>query len=184
MLATLAWNLDSNGPEPTRGGSFGRYQPTTEPNISTVGDALQQWTTKWQRRCGFSSEERLRISNDQHTFYRMTPVEFVLLLLCCVASNIGHHVFCSILDGIKVRDHDSQQQAIRFSTAFTFLVQIPLAAVMSISQTQRACTTVESKLVSIGNIDSIFAATRDLTSFISWDIWAKVKLASLIALIC
>lgn len=112
------------------------------------------------------------------------PVGMIAFFICGVSFATGHHVCYSSLDGTEVRDDESQQWAIRFGTAFAFLVEVPLAAAVSIAQTQRAWTTLERKAVAIGAIDSIFAATRDLGSFMSWEMKSRAKIASLLALIC
>lgn len=126
----------------------------------------------------------LTVVNPDFKIHWVAPVGMIAFFLFGVSFAIGHHAYYSSLDGTDVRDDESQQWAIRFGTAFAFLVEVPLAAAVSISQTQRAWTTVERKSVSIGGIDSIFAATRDIGSFMSWEMLSRAKLASLLALTC
>lgn len=112
------------------------------------------------------------------------PVGMVAFFLSGVIVAIGHHIYYTWLDGTSISDDESQQWAVRFGTVFAFLVEISLVAAVSIAQMQRAWSTVERKSVSIGGIDSVFAATQDLRSFMSWEMLSRARLASLLALIC
>lgn len=131
-----------------------------------------------------SVKERPISVNPGFKIHWVAPVGMIAFFVSGVSFAVGHHAYYSSLDGSEVRDDESQQWAIRFGTAFAFLVEVPLAAAVSIAQTQRAWTTVEGKSVSIGGIDSVFAATRDLGSFMCWEMLSRAKIASLLALIC
>lgn len=131
-----------------------------------------------------TKKEEPMVVNPEFKIHWVAPVGMIAFFFSGVAFAIGHHAYYSSLNDTEVRDDESQQWAIRFGTAFAFLVEVPLAAAVSIAQTQRAWTTVEKKSVSIGGIDSIFAATRDLGSFVNGEMLSRAKLASLLALIC
>lgn len=131
-----------------------------------------------------NGNEAVNSEFNEFKIHRVTPVTMIAFFVSGVSFAAGHHAYYSSLDGTGVRDNESQQWAIRFGTAFAFLVEVSLVAAVSIAQTQRVWTTLEKKSVSIGGIDSIFAATRDLGSFMSWEMWSKAKLASLLALLC
>ncbi|MCJ1465827.1 hypothetical protein MMC07_004446 [Pseudocyphellaria aurata] len=122
--------------------------------------------------------------NPELKIHWVAPVTMIAFFVSGVSFAAGHHAYYSSLDGTVVRDNESQQWAIRFGSAFAFLVEVPLVAAVSIAQTQRVWTTLEKKPVSIGGIDSVIAATRDVGSLISWEMWSKAKLASLLALLC
>ena len=150
-------------------------QPKVHPNSSgSNGDGLLVPTVK---------EQPMSV-NSELKIHWAAPVGMIAFAVCGVSFAIGHHAYYSSLNGTDVRDNKSQQWAIRFGTAFALLVEVPLAAAVGIAQTQRAWTTVERKSVSIEGIDSIFASTRDLGSFVSWEMLSRAKLASLLALIC
>lgn len=131
-----------------------------------------------------TEKERPISVNPDFKIHWVAPVSMVAFFISGVSFAAGHHAYYSSLDGKEPRGDDSQQWAIRLGTAFAFLVEVPLAAAVSIAQTQRAWTTLERKSVSIGGIDAAFAATRDLGSFMSWEMLSRAKLASLLALIC
>lgn len=129
-------------------------------------------------------KEAPMLVNPHFKIHWVAPVSMIAFFISGVCFASGHHAYYSSLNGTEVRDDESQQWAIRFGTAFAFLVEVPLAAAVSIAQTQRAWTTMERKSVSIGGIDSIFAATQDLASFMNWEMLSRAKLASVLALIC
>ena len=130
------------------------------------------------------AEKELPMSvNPEFKVHWAAPVGMIAFFICGVSFATGHHLYYSSLNGTEVHDDESQQWAIRFGTAFAFLVEVPLAAAVSIAQTQRAWTTLERKAVAMGAIDSMFAATRDLGSFMSREMLSRAKLASLLAFI-
>ena len=131
-----------------------------------------------------TKKEKPMVVNPEFKIHWVAPVGMIAFFFSGVAFALGHHAYYSSLNDTEVRDDESQQWAIRFGTAFAFLVEVPLTAAVSITQTQRAWTTVEKKPVSIGGINSIFAATRDLGSLVNWGMLSRAKLASLLALIC
>ncbi|MCJ1268563.1 hypothetical protein MMC22_008451 [Lobaria immixta] len=157
--------------------------PRQNPN-SQLLEAHSKSSGPGDHHFGPTVKEQPRSINPEFKIHWVPSVAMVAFFISGVSFAAGHHAYYSSLDGTKVRDDESQQWAIRFGTAFAFLVEVSLATAVSIAQTQRAWTTVERKSVSIGGIDAVFAATRDLGSFMSWEMLSRAKLASLLALIC
>lgn len=158
--------------------------PRQNPNSQLLEAHLKSSGSDDDHRLVPTVKEQLMLVNPELKIHWVPPVAMVAFFMSGVSFATGHHAYYSSLDGTEVRDDESQQWAIRFGTAFAFLVEVSLATAVSIAQTQRAWTTVEKKSVSIGGIDAVFAATRDLVSFMSWEMLSRAKLASLLALIC
>lgn len=158
--------------------------PRQNPNFQLLEAHSKSSESGEDHHLGPTMKEQPRSINPESKIHWVPSVAMVAFFISGVSFAAGHHAYYSSLDGTKVRDDESQQWAIRFGTAFAFLVEVSLATAVSIAQTQRAWTTMEKKSVSIGGIDAVFAATRDLGSFMSWEMLSRAKLASLLALIC
>ncbi|KAI1630842.1 hypothetical protein F4809DRAFT_654490 [Biscogniauxia mediterranea] len=99
---------------------------------------------------------------------------FLFGVLCAIA----HHIFYSFLDG---RPADNQMIMLRYGTVLAFAAKAGLVAAIGVAFKQRIWTTVRSKLLSVAALDSLFAATEDVTVFLNFEILRRAKMAILLA---
>lgn len=95
--------------------------------------------------------------------------------VCCA---IGHHIFYKTLDGKPAQD---QLAMLRYGTVLSFATKAGLVAAIVIAFKQRIWTTVRSKFLSVAALDSLFAATEDITSLLNIEIYKRAKIAVLLA---
>lgn len=95
--------------------------------------------------------------------------------ICCA---IGHHIFYKTLDG---RPAENQLAMLRYGAVLAFATKAGLVAAIVIAFKQRIWTTVRSKFLSVAALDSLFAATEDLSALLNLEIYKRAKLAMLLA---
>ncbi|KAL6718596.1 hypothetical protein ACLMJK_002830 [Lecanora helva] len=118
-----------------------------------------------------SPEETKPVGSDpciKWDFSWKTPSLIVLWALVGFSCAIGHHLYYQSLDGTKAGSSPRQSWAVRFGTAFAFLVVASLRA---------ACD-----IVYISN--KLFSVTSDPTAFMSWEFIRHAKIAFLVAMVC
>ncbi|XXG96238.1 hypothetical protein Hte_002519 [Hypoxylon texense] len=96
--------------------------------------------------------------------------------ICCA---IGHHIFYKTLDG---RPAVNQLAMLRYGAVLAFATKAGLVTAIVIAFKQRIWTTVRSKFLSVAALDSLFAATEDLSALLNLEIYKRAKLAMLLAL--
>jgi hypothetical protein len=100
------------------------------------------------------------------------------LLLIGLLFAIGHHVFYAGLNG---RDADNQLRVLRYGATLSFLCKASLAASVILAFRQRVWMTVRRKVLSLGAVDSLFAAAEDLTAIFNLEAIKQAKIAMLLA---
>ena len=102
-----------------------------------------------------------------------------LFFLFGLACAIGHHVFYSVLDGKPAKE---QIQMLRYGTVLAFAAKAGLGASVIAAFRQRVWTTVRTRMMSIGAIDSMFAAAEDFFALVNWEFLSGAKIAAALAL--
>ncbi|KAI4594050.1 hypothetical protein KJ359_008591 [Pestalotiopsis sp. 9143b] len=109
--------------------------------------------------------------------WRPEWIMFVFLLFGLLAA-VGHHIFYSTLDG---RVADNQVTMLRYGTILAFAAKAGFVAATVTAFRQRLWVTVRNKLLSVGALDSLFAATSDVSALWNKEIYQKAKIAMLLA---
>ncbi|KXJ88625.1 hypothetical protein Micbo1qcDRAFT_185114 [Microdochium bolleyi] len=99
---------------------------------------------------------------------------FLFGLLCAV----GHHIFYSTLHG---RIADRQLEMLRYGAVLAFATKAGLVAAVIVAFRQRLWLTVRSKLLSVAALDSLFAATDDITALWNLEIYRTASVAMTLA---
>ncbi|KAH7027932.1 uncharacterized protein B0I36DRAFT_375578 [Microdochium trichocladiopsis] len=100
---------------------------------------------------------------------------FFLFGLLCAA---GHHIFYSTLDG---RIADRQLEMLRYGAVLAFATKAGLVAAVVVAFRQRIWLTVRSKLLSVPALDSLFAATDDITALWNAEVYRTASVAMALA---
>jgi hypothetical protein len=103
-------------------------------------------------------------------------------LLLGIASAAGLHGYYSSLDGTRVGGPSEQQWPLRFGTLFVLVSQLSLVFSMRIAYQQWLWRELKTTTASFGCIDAAFSCTSDPWAFANWEMWKKVKVASVLAL--
>ncbi|KAI0382315.1 hypothetical protein F5Y04DRAFT_52790 [Hypomontagnella monticulosa] len=96
-----------------------------------------------------------------------------------VACAIGHHIFYKSLDG---KPAVNQLAMLRYGTVISFAAKAGLVAAVVMAFRQRIWATVRSKFLSVAALDSLFAATEDVTAMLNFEIYKRAKIAVLLAM--
>lgn len=99
----------------------------------------------------------------------------LLFGICCA---IGHHIFYKTLDG---RPAENQLAMLRYGAVLAFATKAGLVAAIVLAFKQRIWMTVRSKFLSVAALDSLFAATEDLSAMLNVEIYKRAKVAMLLA---
>lgn len=102
---------------------------------------------------------------------------FLLFGFCCA---VGHHLFYAALDG---RPADNQIAMLRYGTVLAFAAKAGFAAAIVTAYKQRIWATVRNKLLSVGALDTLFAATDDLSALWNIEAYQRAKLAMVLAVV-
>ncbi|KPM35421.1 hypothetical protein AK830_g11168 [Neonectria ditissima] len=103
--------------------------------------------------------------------------------MCCflvagILFAAGHHAFYEGLDG---KEAENQPRMLRYGTALAFLAKANLVCAVGLAFRQRAWMMVRRKILSVGAVDSLFAAAEDLSAFLNWETIKSAKLAMCLA---
>ncbi|KAI1102692.1 hypothetical protein F4804DRAFT_254747 [Jackrogersella minutella] len=128
--------------------------PRTPPPYSAVTSPIRRW---WPWRAAWS---------------------MYLSLIFGIACAIGHHIFYKTLNG---KPADAQIAMLRYGTVLSFAAKAGLVAAVVIAFKQRIWTTVRSKFISVAALDSLFAATEDMSALLNMEIYQRAKIAMLLA---
>ncbi|KAI1092018.1 hypothetical protein F5B19DRAFT_492787 [Rostrohypoxylon terebratum] len=94
----------------------------------------------------------------------------------CAAS---HHAFYKTLNG---KSADAQITMLRYGTILSFAAKAGLVAAIIIAFKQRIWITVRSKFLSVAALDSLFAATEDMSALFNAEIYQRAKIAMVLAI--
>jgi hypothetical protein len=97
-----------------------------------------------------------------------------ICLVFGVLCAVGHHIFYSALDGEPAEE---QTKMLRYGTILAFAAKAALSAAAISAFKQRIWVTVRSRFMSISALDSMFAATEDLTALFNWEFVRDAKAA-------
>ena len=125
----------------------------------------------------------INVNHEHHGIYWNQAGYMFTLALSGAALAISHHVYYSKLDGTPVASGVHQQWAIRFGTAFSFLVKSCLQASAVLACGQCAWKVLRSKSLTMGGIDNIFALTSTPFSFLQWELYKEARPVLLVALL-
>ena len=125
----------------------------------------------------------ININREHHGIYWEQAGYMFILVLSGAALAISHHVYYSKLDGTPVASAGHQQWAIRFGTAFSFLVKSCLQASTVLACGQCIWKVLRSKSLTMGGIDNIFALTSTPFSFLQWELYKEAIPVLLVALL-
>ncbi|KAK0636811.1 hypothetical protein B0T17DRAFT_587839 [Bombardia bombarda] len=95
-----------------------------------------------------------------------------------LACAIAHHAFYASLDGKPATD---QLQMLRYGTFLAFAAKAGLSAAVVVAFRQRVWTTVRRRTMTVGALDSLFAATEDLIALVNWELAKSAKVALALA---
>lgn len=101
-----------------------------------------------------------------------------LLLGFCAA--LGHHLFYASLNA-KIAD--KQLTMLRYGTLLSFIAKAGFVAAVVTAFRQRLWVTLRNKLLSVGAVDSLFAATDDVMALWNLEAYQKAKMAMMLAAI-
>jgi hypothetical protein len=113
-----------------------------------------------------------------------TPIFMVLWALVGLSLVLGHHFYYQSLNGTRAGSSSRQNWALRFGTAFTFLVVACLKATCNIAYYQYIWTLFRRKQFSLDTLDKLFAVTSDPTAFLSRELLRHAKVAIFVAAVC
>lgn len=111
-----------------------------------------------------------------------TPVSIVLLVIFGTLTAITHHWMYSSLDDQPVGDAFRQRWTMWIGSGLGFLTKVTLTAALGISRTQWVWLTLQKKLFTLNEIDSLFGIISDPTLFFGWATIREAKVASAMAL--
>ncbi|ROT43789.1 hypothetical protein SODALDRAFT_47877 [Sodiomyces alkalinus F11] len=100
-------------------------------------------------------------------------------LLAGVAFAMGHHVFYASLHGDLASD---QLRMLRYGAALSFISKACLATSVILAFRQRVWLTVRRKVMSLGAVDSLFAAVDDLSAIVNPELFRHARVAILLAI--
>ncbi|KAI0887696.1 uncharacterized protein GGS22DRAFT_177944 [Annulohypoxylon maeteangense] len=129
--------------------------PRTPPPYSTVVPQARKW---WHWRPVWS---------------------MYLTFLFGIACAVGHHIFYKTLNG---KPADAQITMLRYGTILSFASKAGLVAAIVIAFKQRIWTTVRNKFLSVAALDSLFAATEDMSALFNTEVYQRAKIAMVLAI--
>ena len=103
-----------------------------------------------------------------------------VFFICGFAFAVGHHLFYRGLDG---QPADDQLAMLRYGTALAFATKACLVSAVIVAYRQRIWMTVQSKMLSVSALDSLFAATEDLSALWNLEIYKRAKVAITLAIL-
>ncbi|KAK7413496.1 hypothetical protein QQX98_007644 [Neonectria punicea] len=96
-----------------------------------------------------------------------------------IAFAVGHHAFYNRLHG---KEADNQLRMLRYGTAIAFFAKASLVTAAILAYRQRVWMMVRRKLLTLGAVDSLFAAAEDLTALFHWEAFKGAKVAMCLAI--
>lgn len=103
-----------------------------------------------------------------------------VLFLLGFAFAVGHHAFYQSLNDRPAND---QLSMLRYGAAFAFAAKACLVSAVIVAYRQRIWTTVRSRMLSVAALDSLFAATEDLSALLNLEVYQQAKVAITLAIL-
>lgn len=110
-----------------------------------------------------------------------TPAKLVGYFGAGLGLAIGHHFYYWSLNGQPVNSTSQQEWAIRYGTAFAFLVKTFFAAAITTAYHQHIWTVFKRKALSVTAIDKTFSIMSNLMAFFSWELCRNLPLGTIMA---
>lgn len=92
---------------------------------------------------------------------------------------VGHHIFYALLDG---KTADNQSEMLRYGTILAYVAKAGFSTAVILAFEQRVWVTVRSRFMSIGALDSMFAAAEGMVSMLDFEFLRHAKAAYALAL--
>jgi hypothetical protein len=108
----------------------------------------------------------------------------ILTALAGVILAILHHVYYTTLNNSLAGSSSRQQWTINIGTAFAFSVVALFKTASDTAYQQYIWRAVKRKSISLRGLDNLFALTNNPFGLFDWELWNKVTLAVLLALLC
>ncbi|KAF4983372.1 hypothetical protein FZEAL_1224 [Fusarium zealandicum] len=96
------------------------------------------------------------------------------LLVAGIAFAIGHHFY---YQGLHDQVADDQQGKLRYGAALAFLSKACFLNAVVLAFRQRVLMMIRRRMLSLSTLDSLFAASEDLTALLNWEAWMNAKFA-------
>ncbi|KAI5464468.1 hypothetical protein BGZ63DRAFT_503248 [Mariannaea sp. PMI_226] len=171
--------------------------PQDVPDTQYDDDPLRPLRTgPKEARISFTDKAKSKASTQRENLWGVhwrSPVTMILFFLGATGCAIGHHFYYSRLDGTVVTNTSSrwdlesvrngQEWAIRFGTAFAFLVKTLFAAAVAIAFQQRLWVTARKRTMSVAGLDAMFAAANSITSLTNFEFLHKAKVGAVLAIL-
>ncbi|RGP79199.1 hypothetical protein FLONG3_2635 [Fusarium longipes] len=97
-----------------------------------------------------------------------------VLVLSGIAFAIGHHFYYRNLHGHPAND---QQGKLRYGALLAFLSKACFLNAVVLAFRQRVLMMIRRKMLTLATLDSLFAASEDLTALLNWEAWVNAKFA-------
>ncbi|KAF2729936.1 hypothetical protein EJ04DRAFT_501369 [Polyplosphaeria fusca] len=111
-----------------------------------------------------------------------SPLLMILFFIIGLAMSLAHCIYYPKLHGVIVGDSSSQEEKLRFGTAFSFLAQISLAASVWTCFTQWLWRTVDGTEMSVGALNDAFGIDTSVLPFLNYEMLRKLRVGSVMAL--
>lgn len=147
----------------TPGSSQFFYSPPNNPLLGSYSEYRSSPRSAWSSRAPLD---------------RRLPWNMYIFLLFGIVCAIGHHIYYSSLNG---KPADDQLLKLRYGTILAFGAKAGLCAAVVTAFRQRIWTTVRTRFLSIGAMDSLFAATEDVRALWNWELYKGAKTAMALA---
>ncbi|KAI1850290.1 hypothetical protein JX266_004148 [Neoarthrinium moseri] len=126
------------------------------------------------------SNARPNDDTQSHTYWEV-PAKLVGFLAVGAGLAVGHHFYYAGLSGKQVKSTDEQEWAVRYGTAFAFLVKTSCAAAIATAYSQHIWTRFRKRDLRVATLDSAFSATSNILSLAHREMISKLPIATLLA---
>lgn len=123
-----------------------------------------------------------RLFKKRHVHKWKSPLLMVGFFTLGLAFSLAHCIFYPKLKDNVVGNSDSQEEKLRFGTAFAFLAQITLGASVWTTYTQWLWRTVRHKDMTVDVLNAAFGADTSVLFLLNFAMLEKLRLGSLMAL--
>lgn len=143
-------NLPRGPPEPPGPGYLGIPGPPP-PTSPPKGQFLHWWINEWK-----------------------PSWSMYVLVFSGIAFAVGHHFYYRNLHGEVAVD---QQGKFRYGALLAFLSKACFLNAVVLAFRQRVLMMIRRKMLTLSTLDSLFAASEDLTALLNWEAWVNAKFA-------
>ncbi|KAH6713525.1 hypothetical protein BKA61DRAFT_43274 [Leptodontidium sp. MPI-SDFR-AT-0119] len=120
---------------------------------------------------------------EKKKIYWRSPASMIACFFIGIFVALGHHLYYTSLKADLVGNEDEQQRKLRYGTTFAFVTQVSLVGSVGFAYSQWLWKTLRTTRVSVQCLDSAFSADTQLISMFNPEMWWKIKLGSLLALL-